>query len=232
MNKSMGLNGHRFLAIKPILICGFAAMLALGSSSMSAAERDAPWVGESLDGVRCSGDRARNYGPFDYRTRKDKLPVVENRHFTPRVEQLQKGETTSQAIGDVKYTLVIFPNHHRALYTAIRFSLGDTSGARRGKYPAECFLQRAVNFSPEDPVPYMLYAMYLHQSNHLDQSLAMYRSAEELAPRDGNLLYNFGLLLFDTGDYDQSREYARRAYDSGITLPGLKRKLKTAGHWK
>ncbi len=27
-----------------------------------------------------------NYGPFDYRTDQKKLPVVEQRHFTPKIE--------------------------------------------------------------------------------------------------------------------------------------------------
>lgn len=232
MNKSLAKNRYRYLAMKQILSYGIVAMLILGGSSTWAARGDAPWVGESLDGVRCSGDNVRNYGPFDYRTRKDKLPIVENRHFTPRVEQLQGGETTKHAIGDIKYTLVIFPNHHRALYSAVRFSLSDADGALHRAYPAECFLQRAINFNPEDPVPHMLYAMYLHQSDLLDKALAMYRSAEEMAPQDGNLLYNFGLLLFDTGDYEQSREYAKKAYDRGVTLPGLKRKLESVGHWE
>lgn len=226
------MNKTAKIGIKHILRFGVVAILVLVAPLTLAAEREAPWVGESLDGVLCTGDSVRNYGPFDYRTRKDKLPVVENRHFTPKVEQLKGGETTKYAIGDIKYTLVIFPNHHRALYSAVRFSLGEADGGQQRTYPAECFLQRAMHFSPEDPVPYILYALYLHRSDRLDQALAMYRSAEEMAPQDGNLLYNFGLLLFDTGDYEQSREYAQRAYDSGVTLPGLKRKLKSVGHWE
>lgn len=226
------MNRPAEIGIRHMLRFGVVAILALVAPLTLAANREAPWVGESLDGVRCTGDSVRNYGPFDYRTRKDKLPVVENRHFTPKVEQLQKGETTKHAIGDIKYTLVIFPNHHRALYSAVRFSLGKADSGLHRTYPAECFLQRAMHFSPEDPVPYILYALYLHRSDRLEQALAMYRSAEEMAPHDGNLLYNLGLLFFDTGDYEQSREYALKAYDSGVTLPGLKRKLETVGYWK
>lgn len=194
--------------------------------------QEAPWVGESLDGNPCSGGSAGNFGPFDYLSDKDKLPVVENRHFTPRVEQLQGGETTQHAIGDVSYTLVKFPNHHRALYSAVRFSLEDMGGGERRSYPAECFLQRAIYFSPRDAVPHMLYGLYLHRLGQLEQSLNRYQTAEELAPMDGNLLYNIGLVHFEIGNYAQAQEYAAKAYSRGITLPGLRRKLQQAGHWK
>lgn len=206
-------------------------LFALGFSPAWSAGAQAPWVGETLDGRTCKGAKAGNFGPFDYLVHKDKLPVVENRHFTPQVEQLKGGETTRHAMGDVNYTLVKFPNHHRALYSAVRFSLGDMGGGSRRRYPAECFLQRAIYFSPGDSVPHMLFGLYLHRLGRLDQSLHEYRAAERLAPNDANLLYNIGLVQFDNGNYTESQRYAIRAYTHGITLPGLKRKLQQAGHW-
>lgn len=214
-----------------IRIAAFVLMACCATAN--AAKKDAPWVGSSLDGMNCSGGSAGNFGPFDYRADKDKLPVVENRHFTPEIEQLQRGQTTANPMGDVQYTLVKFPNHHRALYSAVRYSLTATSSGERRKYPpAECFLQRAIAFSPDDSVPHMLYGLYLHRKGKLERSLDSYRAAEKLAPNDANLLYNLGLVLFDTGQYAESSRYAHRAYDYGITLPGLKRKLQQAGHWK
>lgn len=197
----------------------------------SASAQEAPWVGESLDGRTCTGASAGNFGPFDYLTNKTQLPVVENRHFTPRVEQLKGGETTKNAMGDVNYTLTKFPNHHRALYSAVRFSLGEMGGGSRRTYPAECFLQRANFFSPKDPVPYMLYGLYLHLMGQLPQSLEKYQTAERLAPDDPNLLYNIGLVNFDSGNYAESLRYAIKAYNHGMALPGLKRKLQKVGYW-
>lgn len=194
--------------------------------------QEAPWVGESLDGTTCTGGSARNFGPFDYLIHKEQLPVVEYRHFTPRVEQLRGGETTSHAMGDVDYTLVRFPNHHRALYSAVRFSLDETEGLLRRDYPAECYLQRAIFFSPQDFVPYMLYGLYLHRLDKLGQSLEKYRAAEMLAPDDANLLYNMGLVYFDSGDVENAELYAHKAYQQGMALPGLRRKLQSVGRWK
>ncbi len=204
----------------------------LACCPVMAANLAAPWVGESLSGAACQGPSAGNFGPYDYLVHKDKLPVVENRHFTSRVEQLQAGETSKNPMGDIRYTLVKFPNHHRALYSAVRFNLANRNEASRRRYPAECFLQRAIHFSPKDPVPYMLYGLYLHRLGKLEQSLEKYQTAERLAPNDANLLYNIGLVHFDRKNYSESHRYAVKAYSHGIGLPGLKRKLQQAGHWK
>lgn len=207
----------------------FLVIVAMSPASVAA--DPAPWVGMSFGGVTCKGGSAGNFGPYDYVTDKEKLPVVERRHFTPQVEQLVKGESTLDPMRDVNYTLVRFPNHHRALYSAVRFSLGEASNSK-GNYSAECYLQRAINFSPSDPVPHMLFGLYLHRLGKLDQSLKHYRVAEKMAPNDANLLYNFGLALFDSGNFSESYEYAKRAYDSGMDFPALKRKLQQAGYWK
>lgn len=200
--------------------------------SATASAQRAPWVGETLDGRACSGGDPGNFGPYDYRIDKDKLPVVERRHFTPEVEQLIRGVTTRNPIGEVSYTLVRFPNHHRALYAAVRFSLGESSFENDRGYAAECFLQRAIRFTPNDSVPYMLYGLYLHRLGQLEQSLQMYQSAEELAPNDPSLLYNLGLIHFDNGNFAESYRYAEAAYARGIEFPALRRKLEDAGHWK
>lgn len=207
------------------------AGLMITSTAAWSAKLQAPWVGESLTGKACNGPSAGNFGPYDYRADKDKLPVVENRHFTARVEQLQAGETGAHPMGDVAYTLVKFPNHHRALYSAVVFSLSEKSSRLGQRYQAECFLQRANYFSPKDSVPYMLYGLYLHRLGKLSDSLEKYRVAERLAPTDANLMYNIGLALFDAGQYQESYQYAIKARQNGLGLPGLQRKLQKTGHW-
>jgi tetratricopeptide (TPR) repeat protein len=206
--------------------------LSFAAGSVSAQRTNVPWVGETLDGRSCTGSPSVDYGPYDYRVHKDLLWRVENRHFTPQVEQLIRGDTSRHPMGDVRYTLNSFPNHHRALYSAVRFSLGESSYGSLRQYPAECFLQRAVHFTPNDPVPYMLHGLYLHRLGHLNQSLEKYEAAEALAPTDANLLYNMGLLHFDLRDYAKSYQYAVEAYGYGIEFPGLRRKLQDAGHWE
>jgi hypothetical protein len=60
------------------------------------------------------GELGNAYGPFDYRTSRDKLAIVEIAHFTPDVEALRSGNT-GQLGGDLDYTLRTSPNHARAL---------------------------------------------------------------------------------------------------------------------
>lgn len=211
-------------------VTGSAA--AQNAAGQSTAAQRAPWVGETLDGRLCEGGDARDYGPYDYTIHKNMLWRVENRHFSTQVEQLRGGDTTAHPMGDVNYTLVRFPNHHRALYTAVRFSLGESTFGSLRQFPAECYLQRAINFSPNDSVPYMLFGLYMHRLGQLELSMEKYRAAEALAPNDANLLYNMGLVLFDSGNFEASYQYAVEAYNYGIEFPGLRRKLEEAGHWK
>ena len=60
------------------------------------------------------------YGPYDYRIDKDKLPIVEIAHFTAQVESLLRGQSMASFAGDISYTLQRFPNHHRALMSVMR----------------------------------------------------------------------------------------------------------------
>jgi len=209
--------------------------LLFSGFTLTAGAQQARWVEEALDGRACSQfgfGGAGGYGPYDYRFHKANLPIVEEYHFNRQVEQLVRGMSTTHPMGDITYTLIAFPNHHRALYSAVNFSLGQSRFGERDRYRAECFLQRAIHFAPEDPTPYLLFGLYLHRLGELDQSLEMYHEAEELAPNDANLLYNMGLVHFDKGNYDESRRYAQEAYQYGIELPGLRRKLEEAGHWE
>src|SRR5690606_30108360 len=92
------------------------------------------------------GSGIGQYGPFDYRKHPDKLPRVEQFHFTPRVEALVGGESTVHIGGDLSFTLRAFPNHPRALYAMTRYSelLGGVSRLPGTQYPVECYFDRAL----------------------------------------------------------------------------------------
>ncbi|MAA86482.1 MAG: hypothetical protein CME39_02330 [Haliea sp.] len=206
-------------------------MLLSGTLAHAEGRGAAPWIGETFDGRQCTGPGTENYGPFDFRIDKNKLPIVENYHFTQDVEQLIRGVSVTHPIGDIRYTLTKIPNHHRALYSAVRFSISDPSARLKRENPAECFLQRAIRYAPDDAVPHMLFGLYLHRLGHPRDSLQHYLRAEALTPNDVNLLYNMGLVYFDLGQYSEASRYAQQAYAAGVTFPGLKRKLQQAGHW-
>jgi hypothetical protein len=194
-----------------------------------------PWVGTTFNGKECAGELAP-FGPYDYLQRDSlqaQLEVVEETHFSAEIENLESGQTTT-AIGDIHYTLSAWPNHHRALNSAMKYRLqhmGDWPEDSRVP-PAECYLQRAMNFSPNDPKPYIMYALLMHKVAQYDKALSAYETAIRLLPNDIITQYNMGLTLVELKKYNEAQKVAEKVYAAGFPLPGLKKKLIAAGHWK
>lgn len=177
---------------------------------------------------------AQGYGPYNYETQKDKLTVVEVRHFTPDVRNLRAGSSGS-IMGDLDYTLRAFPNHHLALMSVSRYSRMaeyEKDGFFKGRpYSAECYLQRAERFAPQDANVQLIYAIHLHQSQQLKAAAKRYQTALKLSPNNVEAHYNYGLLLVDTKDFKNAKHHANTAYGRGYPLPGLRNRLKQAGAW-
>ncbi len=194
----------------------------------------APWVGTDLNGAPCKTEY-QGYGPFDYTDPANQgrtLTIVTDHHFTPSMEALQEGNTALTIAGDLDYTIRAIPNHHRALYTAIRYwFLGDLAGPYQlNKLQApECLLNRARHFAPHDHKLVLLEAIYLHKRGLFQKAKERYEEAEAHLEYKGELFYNFGLLHFDLKDYEEARRYAELAREEGYQMPGLDRKLKRVG---
>lgn len=209
------------------------ALAVLVTSPLVLSADKAPWVGVTLEGDKCKPMK-QGFGPHNYLMRARlpaELEVVENAHFTPEIERLEAGKSSS-AINDIAYTVNAWPNHHRALHSAMRYRImfwewpDDTQAP-----PAECQLQRAIEFSPGDPVPYMMYATLLHKAKQYEKALLSYRTALRLRPGDVLTQYNMGLTLVELQQYDEAIKMAKAAYAAGMPLPGLKNKLIAAGQW-
>ncbi|WP_116364713.1 tetratricopeptide repeat protein [Parahaliea mediterranea] len=203
-----------------------------GAVPALSANNAAPWVGTTFRGTPCRGEWM-NYGPYDYLQRNaipEKLTIVERHHFTPAIEQLVAGE---KVVPNIDYTLRAWPNHHRALYSIIRvYLMGNVRlGQHKGSTP-ECYLQRALNYSPEDPVAHMLFGIYLQRKGKTEQAMKMYQQAEKLDPMNMQVKYNLGLLFARQGDYVAAREYARQVYNAGFPLAGLRERLQSANQWQ
>lgn len=179
------------------------------------------------------GSLTNGFGPFDYRTGKQDLPVVELHHFTPEVANLVRGKTGVTPGGDIDYTLRAFPNHPPALMAMIR--LGEKEGrdkAKGARYRVECYLYRAWRFREDDPTVRMIYATYLAKHGRNLEALAHLEDAHSMGDDSANLNYNMGLIYFELKKYDKSLEYAHKAYAKGFPLGGLKRKLEKASKWQ
>jgi Flp pilus assembly protein TadD len=171
---------------------------------------------------------------YDYTNSEDKkmLATVEAFHFTSDVENLRAGATGT--IGaDLNYTLLMFPNHHRALAAMGKLAQREKTLKPKGaQYSVECFFDRAIRFKPNDAMVRMVYATYLLQAAQPDRATEQLVLAAELQPDDPTINYNLGLLYVKKKDYEQARTHARKAYDQGFPLPGLRNQLIQAGKWE
>jgi len=203
-------------------------------ASTLSAQAIAPWVGVTLNNAPCRGG-GQGAGPYDY-LRTDQyishMKKVDLAHFSANVEQL-KGASKGRGrnpLPDLDYTLRAIPNHHRALNTAIRYHARVTSSgvSYSLRSPVECYLQRAINFSPKDASAMALYAIFLHKQGQYDQAEHWYQNAEALSPTDLQIKYNYGLLLIKLDKLEDARNMANFVYQHGYPLQGLKKILESS----
>lgn len=168
--------------------------------------------------------------PVDYRDPNEtyKRNIVERFHFTPEIENLQKG-LNGPLPGDIHYTLIQLVNHHRALQAMANWQVKHPRKDTDEFYPADCYFERALAFTPNDPLIYMIWGNYVYRIKEYDRAVLIYKRAEELAPNDPEVQYNLGLLNIELKNYDKAKEYAQKAYAQHYPLPGLRNKLKRLG---
>ena len=197
-------------------------------------------VSANLQAANYCGELTSSFGPFDYTDSANRenqgsspsnLDVVEHVHFTPSVEHLIKGNTASLG-GDLAYTLAVFPNHHRALMALGKLAIRDKDHHPFGsRYSVECYFDRAIRFKPDDGMVRMVYGIFLSQSGNLNEAIVQLVEAVRLQPENANVNYNLGLLYMKKKDYEKAIIYAKKAYQLGYPLPGLRNMLVQAGKW-
>lgn len=193
------------------------------------------WAGVSgaQDVTLCGDFGGGGYGPFDYRTASAEVKLtVERPHFSRNIETLRKGNTGPLG-AEIHYTLQAFPNHPRALMAMMKLGeLEKTERPQGARYSVACYFERAVRFRPDDPNTHLLRGIYLIRSKQREEALRELDLAREGAGDDVNVQYNLGLAYFDLQDYGKALEHAKKAYELGFPLDGLKNKLKKAGKWQ
>lgn len=178
------------------------------------------------------GDLTNAYGPYDYRTSRDKLYIVEGAHFTEDVEALRRGRTGTLG-GDIDYTLRASPNHPRALIAMANLGRKlNTDQPQGANYSIPCYFNRAIRFAGNDPMVRLIYGTYLSRVGKPQQAVKELEIALTLDQDNANIHYNLGLIYLDLKDYPKAREHAERAYALGFALPGLRKLLEEAGQWR
>lgn len=179
------------------------------------------------------GSLENGYGPFDYRTAKNKLGIVERHHFTREVEALKRGSTSAYPGSDLDYTLRAFPNHHRALMSMMGLVTKEKTHRPRGvSYQAECYFVRAERFRPDDGMVKMIHGLFLMRDGKEEAAIRKLEQARGSQENNANFHYNLGLAYFELKQYDKALESAHQAYAMNFPLPGLRDKLVRVGHWR
>lgn len=182
--------------------------------------------------AKCGNPFQSWFGPFDYRTAsKSQLKIVEEVHFTSRIEQLQPG---ARVLGDdIGYTLNVFPNHHRALIAMTQLAQREkTTKPEKSGYTIECWYDRATRFRPDDNVVRVLYAQYLGKERRTDEAMVQLETASQNAKDNPFSHYNIGLLYFELGNHERALRQAHKAMELGMTRPDLADMLKKEGKWR
>lgn len=168
-------------------------------------------------------------GPWDYTQRASHVHLerVEKSYFPQHVENLT-GDPKQSAMSAAK-TLRIYPNHHRALYTMMRYYRDYPDIDNKNEiHSMECLFTRARFFAPNDPMVYMLNGMHYHWNSDFIGSRDKYMKAYQLEPENPQVNYNLGLMYYDQGDYENAAKHADIAYSGGYPLQGLRKKLARA----
>ncbi len=178
------------------------------------------------------GPLTNAFGPFDYRSNKVELDIVERFHFTMEVEQLIRGKS-GHIGGDLDYTLRAFPNHHRALLALMKYGERlKTLRVPNTTYDVECYFIRATNFKRDDTTARMLYAAYLKAWKRRDEALRQLDIAAGYASDNPFTHYNLGLSYLELSAFEKARQFARSALDLGFPGTQLKDRLVAAGQWE
>lgn len=173
------------------------------------------------------------YGPYDFRIDKDKLPIVLGAHFTPEVESLIRGKSGATPGPDIDYTLRAIPNHPNALISMMRLGEKENQSKPSGsKYTMECWFERAIRFRPDDQIVRMIYTTYLTKNNRKPEALQQLDVVLGSANDNAFTHQNVGLLYFDLGEYPLALAQAHKAIELGLNRPGLREKLQSVGKWE
>lgn len=181
----------------------------------------------------CDASIAADRVPNDYRLRERpdlrwNIADIKRNHYDPAVAGLRSGNVSRGVKADLTFILNWWPNHVPALEALVQY---ESAGGKVWDLPtAACYLYRARAAFPED-IDVMLVQAYAHwKRNEPDRAAALYEDVVRLDPTSLDAHYNLGLVYLAQRKFEKAREHAVVAYEGGYPLPGLRRKLASAGY--
>lgn len=172
------------------------------------------------------------YGPYDYVTQPEKVPIVNQGHFTPQVESLARGQSMDYVGGDLAYVLQAIPNHHRGLIAAERLSVKSRADPPPFMtLTIYCWYDRAIRFSPKDVVVKMLFASHLVRSGKSAEARKLLEITQKMAGENALTQHNVGMVYFEMKAFDEAVAQAQLAESLGLQNSKLMQLLKSTNKW-
>ena len=107
---------------------------------------------------------------------------------------------------------------------AIYFEQGESDSALE-------VLESAITDQPKSEMLYSALAVYLRKVGRIrDAKDALLPGNDVTSGESAEINYNLGLVSLEMGEVDEAVRYARRAYELGYPLPGLRKKLVRLGY--
>lgn len=141
----------------------------------------------------------------------------------------QRKRLVERAIGEHRYTLARTPIEH-PMYADMAVSIGMAYRLLGDHEQALNYFDRAINAHPTLPDAWQAKAMVYRDQKRLDDAReVLLKGNEAVGGNSADIHYFLGLVCADARDMDCAVEHARRAYELGYPLPGLRERLAAAG---
>lgn len=181
------------------------------------------------------------YGPFNYLlVGPADRELVEGAHFSIEYLAYLKGLKIAPRHGSAgppakgfSYTLWAFPNHPMALAAMEDLAFREKNDKPTGAgLRVHCYFQRAVRFVPDDAEVRALYGYYYARRGKAPEARVQFEKADELNTNNRNISVFQAFGYLEIKDFEKALAAAKKAYELGYSLPGLKTQLQRAGAWK
>ena len=104
--------------------------------------------------------------------------------------------------------------------------------ARGNKEQSINALKQIIRHKPDLADGYVVLGNFLYKETKYDEAREVLQGGLDKVPSpSAEMHYFLGMILLKQGSFDSAREQAQKAYKLGYPLPGLRNRLKAAGHW-
>lgn len=146
--------------------------------------------------------------------------------LTPR----DRKEALRKALSESRFTFARIPEE-LPIYAEIATHMGTVSRASGDYDAALSYYEIAMRTHPDYAGGYQGTALVLQDKGRNDEALEVLLDGDKATGGSSPEIHYFlGMAYVKRKDFDRAAEHAKRAYELGYPLPGLRNKLAAAGH--